>query len=277
MNRVSIVVLMCLVAGASAAWFGSNGPDFDGLNKFLIAKVDKKGAKTNINVLKENLASLSGNIKEAAEISINFAEATECNENVLSNLVKLHAGGVTSTGFKRIEIVLKSHLNRAVKACVDYLDKEVETKVSDQFSNQVNSGLKLDTTLYLRPLYQKDRYHRNFFSAETIHNLVWKLAKADPNAKIDPEMDEVTGKRSQQVHKANTARAFDQQLVVPCQQYTSSHKDLFEGAEAIANFVGIGDFVDSCPRAFRAKAFTYVLCRTVQQHTGDLKKAAVSY
>lgn len=37
MNSFSIVVLMCLATGASAGLF-SRGPDFDGLNNFLVGK-----------------------------------------------------------------------------------------------------------------------------------------------------------------------------------------------------------------------------------------------
>lgn len=279
MKRVSIIVVMWLATGAIAGLPRPNSLDFIGLNKFLVQKVDDESPEANIATVKEDVASLSGSMKEAAEVSINLAEATECNDNVLSDLVKVTEAGLSLKGHKRIETVLKPYLIKATEACTEYLDQEVEFKVNDKFSDHVNRAplLSIDTVEYLTPLYQKNRPHTGLFNAEFLNKLVWTLAKADPEAKIDKEIDETTGLVCQQVHKDNTARAFDEQLIQPCQQYTSTYKHLFEGAEATANLVGIATYLESRSNEFRAKAFTYGLCRTVQRHPEELRRVAVNY
>lgn len=274
MNQVSLVTLMCLVMGVSAARLEQNRPDFEGLNKFLVRRFDYNDPESNVVIIRQHLAKLEGPIREAADVVIKLVDANGCDDEVLSHLVKIREAGVTWSGHRRIDATLRTHLARMAAACTAYLDCAVESRVDGKFSEQVIVGTGFDAMSYLRPLYEGHN-HSDLFPLRPIYRLVWKLANADPN----PGLDEQNGKMDAQgwhhAERAYAARAFDKYLVQPCRKYILSNKDLFEGVAATGNVVDIGLYFYNRTKNFRTKAFTYAFCRIVEANSDKLKCSAV--
>lgn len=271
MCRLFIFVVICVAITANAGWFGGHKSDFEELDKFLASKSGNDEPNSNLAIIRQNLASLQGSTREAAELVLNLADATRCTELVLSHLIKVKEARLTSSkGASRIHAVLQPYLASLVEICTAYVDQAVELRVDGQFSDQVNGLSGIDTGRYLRPLYQARQHHSNFFAADLLYNLTWKLARANPRFQLDNHVNELTGKPTRKGHKTNTARAYDQHLVQPCRQFTSAYSDLFEGAEALANLTDVDSYTTKRSHDFRRKAFTYILCRSIQDRPVDL-------
>lgn len=267
MNAFSIVLVVCLATGASA-FFGTKGPNFDGLNDIL-------AERQVINAIREKLSSLNGATREAAEIAIKIVDSAGCDHNILSALAKVKKSSFEPFGNKKIELFLKPYLNKIADSCGFDYEQDVASKVDVQLGRQINAVEGFDTT-YLRTFWQARQYPQ-YFPGTIVHNLVRKLAKADPNNKLQKEINKKTGERDEKIHRANTARAFDQYIIKPCKAYTSAHKDLFETIEGFAYFADINKFYKQRSYDFKTKSLAYVVCRAMLEESSDYKKAALDY
>lgn len=250
MKPFMIFVLVCLASGARLGSSAENTPDFDGLNDLV---EEERG---DLEFIKQNVDSLSGSIKDAAQMTINLADANGCDDNLLSQLNKIMDAGVLPHGIRRIETILAPHLVKTTNACISYLDKTVQTRVDAQFSDQVNAGVDFDTINYVASFYRG--YASGFFSSDLMRELAWKLSKGDPRAKYNSEELELNHDQIQ------AAQDLDKYIIQPCQKYTTMYNGLFEILKYIPNLTDtVGFFQDRSPD-FKAKTFTYIFCNSIR-------------
>lgn len=267
MNPVSMIVLMCLATGASAGSLGGVGLDFEGLNKFL------EGRVADINTLKENLNSLSGSIKEAAQSAINVADASECNQEIISDLANIKEAGLNPKGNKTVETLLSAHLTKIADQCAVHLDQAIADSVDTKFSSEVSKHGDLGSFTHLYGVYA-GLPKRAIMIDEVLHGVAWKMAKADRSFHFDDESDKKK-KFLPKVHQANIARAFEKYLDGRCPEYATKYKELFEATAVIGYFVDPVKYIDHRSESFKDKALTYEVCRAMQVDP-NLRSAAIN-
>lgn len=134
--------------------------DFDGLNKYLVESLPGNVEReANVAQLKENLDSLEGGVRKAAQLALDLVNnsGAQCNKQVLWTILKLDQQGLApnNNGRTRIVNVIKKDW-RAVEAACEHLIqssyREADEELANFMYNFKPTNLANDASRYLTKL-----------------------------------------------------------------------------------------------------------------------------
>lgn len=255
---LSLAAILTVKSAASFELFSKARYDFDGLNKWLMENhKDDDDSKANLEEALQRISQIKDiSVARTVGLLMELSNVDECYPGVLKSLRDVNEGGIKVNGHRRIENVMRPHLERIIELCEPYLDDTIkklyETSLRGKMDNLFEvihaEDLELSTTQksgITNVLERQMDPHYYYYTGSKFSNIydpslvewadfIVQLSHHDPETRFeelfrDTETDEIHMFKNRD--KFNLA--LKKYVREPCELLNDITGDLYEGAWAL--------------------------------------------